>query len=356
MFHNYFFLTRLASALHEKLEGLTLVQCFSQNRDELILQFDLSDREFLIRANLDPVISLLDFPTHFARAGRNSVDLFSELIGKKVQQVSAFNYERSFYIQFETDEMLIFKMHARRANILYAENNSTKEIFRKKLSQDMELVPTSLDQEIAITEDTFSGYADHPLTFVPALGKEVKVYFESTKYFKTGQQEQWEIFQDTLDKLAHNPIYLHNTTIPRLSLIETSDHSTLDPIQATVWLYEYTAKKLFFEKEKEQLQSSLQQKIKKSESYIAKNVDKLRELEASRNPEEIANLLMANLHSIQQGLSKVVLTDFYKNEPITIKLNVTLSPQKNAETYYHKAKNRHQELEVIRSNIKEKER
>ena len=61
---------------------------------------------------------------------------------------------------------------------------------------------------------------------------------------------------------------------------------------------------------------------------------------------------MANLHSIQQGLSKVVLMDFYKNEPITIKLNVNLSPQKNAETYYRKAKNRHQELEVIRSNIK----
>ena len=64
---------------------------------------------------------------------------------------------------------------------------------------------------------------------------------------------------------------------------------------------------------------------------------------------------MANLHSIQTGLSKIVLTDFYSNQPITIKLNTALTPQKNAENYYRKSKNRHQEIASIKSNIKDKE-
>ncbi len=333
-----------------------LVRCFSQNRDELILEFEGPSGNFIIRANLDPVISLLSFPSEFARAGRNSIDLFGELVGKNVQSIASYRFERSFYIQFESEDQLIFKMHARRANILRAKNDRTQEIFRKKLSQDLEIIPSLLPQDITITKNSFLPYTDDPLAFIPALGKDVKIFLEGANYQDLTENDQWKLLEGTLTQLAENPIYLHEATLPRISLIEPSALNTMDPIQAATWLYENTARKLFFEKEKEQLISGLRQKVKKSENYIQKNAQKLHELEASRNPEELANLIMANLHSIQQGLSKVVLTDFYRNEPITIQLNVNLSPQKNAEVYYRKAKNRHQELAVIRSNIKDKEK
>ena len=82
MFHNYFFLKRLAASLDGKLKDLDLVECFSQNKDELILAFADDESEFYIRANLDPVVSLLQFPESFARAGKNSVDLFKTLINQ----------------------------------------------------------------------------------------------------------------------------------------------------------------------------------------------------------------------------------------------------------------------------------
>ena len=37
MHNNYYFLKQLSPVLEEKLEGLELVECFSQNKDELIL-------------------------------------------------------------------------------------------------------------------------------------------------------------------------------------------------------------------------------------------------------------------------------------------------------------------------------
>jgi predicted ribosome quality control (RQC) complex YloA/Tae2 family protein len=55
---------------------------------------------------------------------------------------------------------------------------------------------------------------------------------------------------------------------------------------------------------------------------------------------------MANLHQINRGDTKVVLDNFYRNEPITIELKKDLSPQNNAANYYQKAKNRKKELGI----------
>ena len=56
MFHNYFFLRRLAGALHTELVGLELTECFSQNKDELILGFSNKQKDLYIKASLTPDI------------------------------------------------------------------------------------------------------------------------------------------------------------------------------------------------------------------------------------------------------------------------------------------------------------
>ena len=53
---------------------------------------------------------------------------------------------------------------------------------------------------------------------------------------------------------------------------------------------------------------------------------------------------MANLHDIPQppgtkSPERLTLYDFYRNQEITLKLKPELSPQKNAENFYRKAKN-----------------
>ncbi|MEM6735855.1 MAG: NFACT RNA binding domain-containing protein [Bacteroidota bacterium] len=355
MFHNYFFLKRLTVFLHDKLLGLSLVECFSQNKNELVLAFGSQLKEFYIRASLDPLISLLAFPDSFARAGKNSVNLFEELIHQEVLQVETFQYERSFQIIFKSGEALVFKMHARRANILYSEEDRVKDIFRKNLRQDLQIIPSNLDQKITISEENFSFHEYDPIQLIPALGKDIKVSLESTGFYQHPKEEKWGLFIKLLSDLQHNPIFLINNTFPRISLIESSKLSTYNPIRASNWLYEAVVKKIFFDKEKEQLINQLKQRIKKSKNYILKTEQKLIEIEQSRNPEEVANILMANLHRIQPGLSKVVLTDIYYDNPITIKLNTNLTPQKNAENYYRKGKNRQQEIDALKNNLKEKQ-
>lgn len=228
-------------------------------------------------------------------------------------------------------------------------------VFRKNLTPDLATVPSALHKDIELSESNLRLHDFDPLKLIPALGKEVKIYFEQVGYYDLTESEKWPALTETIKKLDQNPIYLHDSILPRISLIEESLEIAAEPIEATNWLYEKSARILFFQKEKDQVINLLKKRIRKSENYIAKNKEKLKEITASRNPEEVANILMANLHVVEKGLSKVVLTDFYSTEPITIKLNVKLSPQKNAENYYRKAKNRHQEIKSIKTNIKSKE-
>ncbi|MEM7297210.1 MAG: NFACT family protein [Bacteroidota bacterium] len=330
MFHNYFFLKRLANSLNQQLKGLALLECFSQNKDELILGFANEEKEFIVRANLDPNVSLLQFPEDFSRAGKNSVDLFKELIDQEVASVEEFSYERSFQVVFQNGDRLIFKMHARRANILHGRDSKVISLFKKNLSQDSQIELSSLHKKLDISRDQFRSIGSDPLELIPALGKESKIYLERKGYYELDEGEKWTALNDLLSALEENPIHLLESPL-RISLLNKDPNSTNDPIAATNWLYEKTVRSFYFDKEKQQVVNQLKQKIKKSENYISKNQEKLVQIEESRSPEEIANILMANLHQIQTGLSKVVLTDIYNNEPITIKLNTSLTPQKNAE-------------------------
>lgn len=352
MFHNYFFLKRLTPELDKELKGLALLECFSQNKDELILGFGDQNREFYIRANLNPNVSLLSFPDQFARAGKNSVDLFPELIDKTVTKVEVFQYERSFQILFD-NEALIFKMHARRANILYVMNGEVNSVFRKNISQDLEINPIDLHKKIEISEAQFATHRFNPIELIPALGKEVKIHLEQSGFYEQPDPKKWLHFQDILNKLDANAIFLHDG--PSISLIEESHEKVESAMAATNWLYNKTVRSFYFDKEKSEGIAKLKQRIKKSENYISKTQSKLTQIENSRSPEEIANILMANLNSLQTGLSKAVLHDFYTDQPIEIKLNRELSPQKNAENLYRKAKNRHQEINALKDNIKAKE-
>ena len=352
MFHNYFFLKRLAPELNETLKGLSLLECFSQNKDELILGFGDKERSIYIRANLDPNISLLSFPEQFARAGKNSVDLFHELLDKEVSGVSVFQYERSFQIEFD-DESLIFKMHARRANILHTRQNEVIGIFRKSLSTDFEILPSDLNKEIEISKEQFAIHSFNPMELIPALGKESKIYLEQNGFEELSDSEKWNLLNQLLHQLNNNLIYLHKG--PSISLVNESQEKAQSAIAAASWLYDKTVRSFYFEKEKTEGINKLKQRIKKSESYVSKTRIKLVQVENARSPEELANILMANLSTLQTGLSKAVLHDFYTEQPIEIKLNRELSPQKNAENLYRKSKNRHQEIDTLKENIATKE-
>ncbi|MCP4458475.1 MAG: DUF814 domain-containing protein [Cytophagales bacterium] len=338
MYHTWFFQKRLAEALNSEITGLQLLACFSQQKDELILSFGDQHREVHIRADMGSQAGILSFRDSFSRARKNSVDLFEELVDKRITSVFSFTHERSFSIKMEDGFQLIFKMHGNRSNVLLIENDAVIRIFRNNLPADKGLSPAKLQNEMEIDNSTI----------LKLLGKKNLHLF-------TDQQKDASEF---LDQLNLNPIYVGMiNSQPYLSLTETEHPKqiTTNAIEASTAFADLYHRHFQLTKEKKQIEQVISKQTKQSENYVKKTARKLDEIISERSLGEIADILMANLHSLKAGEKKVTLDDIYNGGSIGIKLNPNLSPQKNAENYYRKSKNKKVEIENLEKNILSKQ-
>jgi predicted ribosome quality control (RQC) complex YloA/Tae2 family protein len=116
--------------------------------------------------------------------------------------------------------------------------------------------------------------------------------------------------------------------------------SFADPIAACNELF-YKALVLGnFEKEKNSLLKSLQDQLKRTNAYLKKSSEKLKELRESAPPSQLADLLMANLHLFTSTTREVDLFNFYTGEQTLVTLKPNQKPQDLAASLYRKSKNR----------------
>lgn len=339
MYHTWFFQKRLAEALDKYLTGYTLTACFCQQKNELILGFTLEENELYMCANMAPDAGLISFKNTFARARQNSIDLFTEAVGRRVTQVSAYTHDRSFLIHLKNGFGLVFKMHGQRSNVLLTHKNHVTRIFRNNLPNDLDLIPSKLHQPMELSKPNI----------LRLLGKR-------NHYLLNNESINSDYF---IQQINQNSLFIGvQDDLPVLKMVSMADPVlvTDDPIQASNALVELHQRFYILGKEKQALQQRLQKEVHQLTTYISQAEMKLEEVMLQRDPQEIANLIMANLHSIPPMAKEVSVPDFYtENAPtITIKLNPNLSAQLNAQNHYRKAKNRRLEWEKIGENIASK--
>ncbi|MFY0690118.1 MAG: DUF814 domain-containing protein [Cyclobacteriaceae bacterium] len=355
MFHSFYFIKRLSGKLEEEVLHACLMSCFTQNKDELILGFLKPDnQEFFIRATLQPNISLLSFPADYARARKNSTDLFVSLHNHRVIGIDQTMFDRSFTMRFDNNQQLLFKLHGNRSNLLLVENQKVTETFRSVLIHDLSLIPAQLPKSIDLNQPSSEAIILLESTFTP----EIKDYLKSeSNYYDQEPTQKAEIFGDLLYLMDHSSIKITYSDRPRLTLLPTNAFisETNDPIEACNELYRIFTQQFFLDQEKGKLIKPIKRDIKQSQNYISKNQLKLDEIQKRRSYSEIADIVMANLHQIPKGSGEIDLHDFYKNESIKIKLKPNLSPQKFAEQLYQKSKNQSKEIQNLKANIIKKE-
>lgn len=331
MHNNFYFLRQISARLREKLLGFTLVSCFSQNKDELVFEFNNAKESFFIRADLQGDFSCLTFPESFRRARRNSIDLFEGVVMKKVTGVRQFENERSFEIQLEDELFVLFKMHGNKANVVLLKNNEEIDRFKSNVPGGPET-----DRTIDWSKEAFDPKAYY------TIGKLV-------------EGKSWEDIQK-IKKLLEEPEYFivrkENKIVLSLLPTETIIEKHVDPIKAVNSFYYLYISSRSFSKEKTSAVSSLKTTIGQTKSWIKKTSAKLDELRKDEHYKAWGDLLMANMHRIGPGAKAVTVEDFYNdNSPIDIPLSETLSPQKNAERYYRKGKNQQIEISKLTESL-----
>jgi len=357
--NNFYFLRQLSLKLNERISGYSIVSCFSQSKDELVIELNNSSDSFFIRANLEPTFCCLSFPDEFHRARKNSVDLFTPVLQKKVVSVRQFENERSFIIKLENQLSLIFKMHGNFANVLFIRENKVEGIFRNHLQTDFETSTLNLDRKIDFSRENFEQNIHLLNSTFFTLGKVVFDYWKEKGFDQSDQDGKWQIFHETilyLEKPKYYIIERNGRLIFSLHPFGKIVEEHLDPILAISSFADRTIRDQALFLEKRDALSELQVRLKNSEAYVSKGKAKLIELEHDQHYQLWADLIMANLHSIKQGVEKISLTDFYDGMPVEIKLKKELNPQRNAEVFYRKAKNHQIEINKLRESIQQKEK
>jgi len=356
---NYHFLKYLTPVLNERLAGNRFVACFSQNKDELILETAGTDGSLFIRAHLLPPQVYLSFPADFHRAKRNSIDLFPELIGEVILKCAVFSFERAFYFDLQSGKKLVFKLHGNRSNVLLYQDNAPAPslLFRNEIKEDRDLDWRSLEKPLDLSQERFVELEGNASQFLPTLGAIPRAWLKERGYPEASMKTKWALMQDLLDlldaplfALAEKQGEVHLSLLPESHPIKTLS----DPIQATNELFYAALVKGNFEKEKNSLLKSYQDQLKKTDSYILKSSAKLDELRNSASPSQLADVIMANLHEFQDGKKEAELLDFYTGNTVKVTLKHNQKPQQLAESLYRKSKNRQIELDQIAKTIASK--
>ncbi|MFY0626635.1 MAG: DUF814 domain-containing protein [Reichenbachiella sp.] len=356
---NYYFLKRLSQELSNHLVEAQLVYSFSQRKNEIVFEFEKNSTHFFINATLDGDISLLSFPEEFARARKNSINLFAPLKDKKVLAVRQFENERAFSIEFEDNFVLLFKLHGRLSNILLFEHKKLISIFKNSILKDKSLNLEKLDRSINQSGQAIIDAKFDLQKIFPTFDKNIKSALNTAGYEGADNGIKLTIIKGLLSELNSNNYYVvqEPDELPRLTLLKPveNNYTTYNsPIEAcNAFSYFYRKTYHFITEQRKQL-SLVKTEIKRSRSYIKKNQEKLNELTQGKKYNEIADILMANLqYNLKSSNKSVVrLFDFYQNEELDIKINPNLSLQDNAAHYYRKSKNQKIELEKIKENIR----
>ncbi|MFT2007972.1 NFACT RNA binding domain-containing protein [Pontibacter sp. 13R65] len=358
MHQNYYFLKQLTHRLRSEVVGMQVQTCFSQNKDELILGFTGSGREFYIRAMLTSHFSALSFPAEFKRARANSVDLLEPMLGQQVQEVVQHQNERSFYFELSNNFLLLFKLFGNRANIVLFQEQEAVDLFHKKFGADLELNPLQMHRPLPQNIAAFAAAEGNIRKIYPTFGDLPALYLEQLHYSAKPLEEKWELVQELLEKLEQPEAYyitrLEGKT--RLSLLPLGDiqqtlHDPLEALNALTRSYLYETG---FERQYEQAQQQLTKKLNGTRTVLAQTEAKLQELRHDRSYSQTADVLMANLTFIPPRTTEIDLYDFYTDQTRTYKLKADETPQKQAERLYRKAKNQHLEVRQLEEKAERK--
>jgi predicted ribosome quality control (RQC) complex YloA/Tae2 family protein len=355
MHNNYYFLRQLTRQMREEFSSYRVHEIYSQQKDELIISIYKGDETGFIVAHLGNSFSGLSFPQIQSRARRNSVELFREVAGLLITDILQIENDRSFYLQFEGDYKLLFKMHGSRSNILLFKHGQVYEIFRNNLKKDFGLEVGSLSKHVELSREIFHKHEGDYKKIFPTFGSDFDSYFQEINYSGSTADQQFTFLDGLLKKIETPLYYLHidDKKFPKLSLYPLAETDLVfkEPIKALNALYRSYITDYYLESEKSKLRNALLDQIRKGESYIAASLQKLNALHDTASYAHIGDLIMANLHNIPARQATVKLEDFYTQKPVSIKLNQNLSPQLNAEKYYKKARKQQIEIATLEQHI-----
>ncbi|MEX0736062.1 MAG: NFACT family protein [Bacteroidota bacterium] len=370
MIANYYTLRHIALDLDRQCSGLPLEELYCQNSNELLITFGdrASNRTLLI--SCEPSANFLYVRADLSRARKNSVDVLQGARGKQVRSTQIAPADREIRLTLEDDSMLLIQLFGSRANVLLADPHGKILDSFLRSKEESTAPPTRAHRETPTpvhAEELQSRLQTNGMVLLSAALKQVFPLFgpvlilelctraEMDRARVVGELRMEEIerlhfaSRELFHELDGKPaprVYSDNGTpvlfapIPLLHMrgrVEELFDSIHDAIR--FFIGRSRKQKSFFQ-EQEALVRFLESHLERAERTLQKMASETQALERAATYETFAKLLMMNLHHIPHGVKEVEIEDVFApgRAPVAIPLEPKLSPARNAERYFEKAK------------------
>jgi predicted ribosome quality control (RQC) complex YloA/Tae2 family protein len=375
MLTHYYTLRYIASIVSPLLRDKVVASAWSQNRDELILAFSGISRYLVISCSADnPVMYLHE---GIARARRNSMDIFQGIWGMTVGGMEVRGGDRTVEIRLGSGQQLRALLFGAQANVYLTDQDGTIiESFRKTGHVPGEKIRAATSSDLL----DFAAFRERLATAGSAT---ISSAFKSS-FPILGTT----LVQECCVRAGLSPATPcsdlpgeHRTALERalLSIIADVEHPSarvycrpdgspsifsIIPLKGAVELSEkhfddiHQAVRFFLGRrqaaaglrdELAQVTRPITQRLEKYRRTAAALESEISSASRASEYERNGSLLMANVQALKKGDRQIILSDC--GVAVTIALDPSLSPVRNAQRYFDKAKKARTALEEGTSRL-----
>lgn len=351
MYKNFFFLNKFAIEADIELRGYSLTDAFSQDKDKLILAFRSGEAKKFIEISVNPGNPFITLRNKYSRAKRNSVSFFESYLPIRIISVDIALYDR--VLRFNSDKCaLYFLIRGKYTNAVLITSDGMLFPFKKS----DEPVEDLLIKELSNIK--FSDKFSYPAFVIkeedipdsirkryPYIGKEIIIELKNRTDDRN--QDLGGELHNILTEVENNkPAVFYSDKFDTLELgIESFGsipYSEKIVFQTTSETLQYYLGRKYSLEGIADIKKKIVRHIKREMEKLSTKLNSMDSILSKESKEEIynkyGNLLLINLHKIKPRMNKVIVEDVYEGKETEISINPSLSPNKNAELYFEKAK------------------
>ena len=374
MIRHYLTFQRQAELLNEHFADWRFDSCWSQEKDRLYMRFVRGEENSFVEISLDLRFGYGLPLQEVHRARKNTFDLFSELAGRRLLEVALHDLERVMRFRFEGEDTLwVFFYGKGSGNVVRTKGTEVVDSFMNLGDEYDPVLKGEEDDEIIGREELIGKIrsSDKPLRM--ALSSALRRLGHpliAEALWRVGLPE--DVVTDTLnsgelERLLDQVDYLYEegAVSPHFRLYHTESDVVFSLIELRHLESSGTVERIeefddlpravracrsawFRKKEFNRLQGELKKRLTKEEERTVKSLDhaenSIAHITRAEEWEGVGNTLLAFLHQVRKGESRVELDDWEGNRRV-IKLDPKLSPAENADRYFRKARGARKEAE-----------
>jgi predicted ribosome quality control (RQC) complex YloA/Tae2 family protein len=352
MYRNYFYLYRCVKELDSLLEGRSILEAFTQEKDRLFLKIPLPQHpDHHVVLDCSPLLNYAASKERHFKAKKNTINFFADFLPDIVESVKIELNNRAIAIEL-SNSVIYFVIQGSITNV-FIERGGSKAYFKKSEVDKISLAGPFVQNESELF--SFIQFVDADMlewkTFskkFPFAGKDL--FLQAKAFLKTESPEEFKTCLKTgIAKILNDKIavyYSANEVKPRFAPLSFAGNDIDADQVKTFDKYSDALNYYLGLKYRNAGEVSIKNRIEKYlNSEIEKSASKLNSLKfridaGSKESEyrEMGNILLSNIHKIQRGADLIEAEDPATGKIFKIKLDNKLSPQKNIDRYFDKSK------------------